>query len=319
MKFGLIGYGSIGQRHIRNLLALGHDDIVLLRKIGSGNEHNLTEFTDMQAFLDSQPDAIIIANLTNLHAEYLAEVMALDIHVLVEKPLVATIEEWQSLNDQILTYKGIGMTAYNMSFHPCVQEIQQIINKNRLGKIYSARFFVGQYLPDWRPDTDYSKSYSASKELEGGVLFDLIHEIDLACQLVGEPVGPVSSHVDKLSELQIETEDLVELFYRTDNSFVSIHLDYLTRGYQRYIEMVCEYGGIRADLFSNKVIVTNERGEAEEKNFPKFLRNDMYLDMLSCFIKCIQKNKASPISLQEGFISNRIAIDIRSKYYNGNA
>jgi len=92
-------------------------------------------------------------------------------------------------------------------------------------------------------------------------------------------------------------------------------LDYLTRGYQRYIEMVCEFGGVRADLFSNKVILTDERGEIEEKNFSEFSRNDMYLDMLSAFINSIKEKTAPPISLQEGLISNRIAIDIRGHFY----
>jgi predicted dehydrogenase len=316
LKFGVIGYGSIGQRHVRNLIALGYDDIVLFRKIGSGNEHNLLEYNKIQKFIDAQLDTVIIANPTSLHAEYLKRVLAQDIHVLAEKPLVATLEEWQSLQDQLMNYIGIGMTAYNMRFHPCVREIQQILANDKLGKIYSARFFVGQYLPDWKPGTDYSKSYSASREMGGGVLFDLIHEIDLACQLVGEPTGPVSSLVDKVSELLIETEDLVELFYRTnDNSFVSIHLDCLTRGYQRYIEIVCEQGSLRADLFSNKVTVTDESGEVDSKLFPGFLWNDMYLDMLSNFINCIEKYKVSPISLQDGLISNRIAIEIRNEFY----
>jgi predicted dehydrogenase len=316
VKFGIIGYGSIGQRHVNNLIALGQKDIVLLRKIGSGNKHNFTEFTEVQIFLDALPDAVIIANPTSLHAEYLTQILDRNIHVMVEKPLCATMEELQFIEKKIVNYTGIGMTAYNMRFHPCVKETKRVIESDVLGKIYSSRFFVGQYLPNWRPDTDYTKSYSTSKELGGGVLFDLIHEIDLACQLVGEPVGAVSSQVDKVSELLIETEDLVELFYRTDdNSFVSIHLDYLTRGYQRYIEMVCEFGGVRADLFSNKVILTDERGEIEEKNFQNYLWNDMYVNMLSDFINCIKRNKSSSISLQDGLISNRIAIDIRNEFY----
>ena len=197
---------------------------------------------------------------------------------------------------------------------------KKILDKKGLGKIYSARFSVGQYLPDWRPSANYSKSYSASREMGGGVLFDLIHEIDLACDLIGEPVGRVACQVDKVSDLQIETEDLAELLYRTDdNSFVSIHLDYLTRGYQRYIEIIGSQGSLRADLFSNKVTVTSESGETEEKFFPEFLRNDMYLDMLSVFINCIEEKNVPPASLQDGLISNQISINIRNEFYYGNA
>ena len=319
MIFGIIGYGSIGQRHVRNLIALGYKDIVLLRKIGSGNNYDLKEFTEIQEFFGSEPDAVIITNPTNLHAEFLTQILSLDINVLVEKPLVATIEEWQSLQDQLLNYNGIGMTAYNMRFHPSVSETQKIITENKLGKIYSARFFVGQYLPDWRHGTDYTKSYSASSEMGGGVLFDLIHEIDLAYFLIGEPLGRVAYQVDRLSDLRIDSEDLAELLYRTeDKSFVSIHLDYLTRNYQRYIEIVGERGNLRADLFSNKVTVMYESGEPKKKYFPKFSRNDMYINMLVSFINCLDEKNTPPVSLQKGLISNRIAIDIRNEFY-GNA
>ena len=320
MIFGIIGYGSIGQRHVRNLIALGYKDIVLLRKIGSGNNYDLKEFTEIKEFLGSEPDVVIIANPTNLHAEFLTQILSLDINVLVEKPLVATIEEWQSLQDQLLNYDGIGMTAYNMRFHPSVSETQKIITENKLGKIYSARFFVGQYLPNWRHGTDYSKSYSASSEMGGGVLFDLIHEIDLAYFLIGEPLGRVAYQVDRLSDLRIDSEDLAELLYRTeDKTFVSIHLDYLTRNYQRYIEIVGEHGSLRTDLYSNKVTVISENGEKDERFFNEFSRNNMYLDMLSGFITSLEENSKSPISLNEGLISNRIAIDIRNEVYYENA
>ena len=316
MKFGLIGYGSIGQRHVRNLFALGYEDIICLRKIGNGNKHNLKEFTDMQKFLAAQPDAIILANPTSFHAEYLTKILDRDIHVFVEKPIVTTLEDLQSIKTQIENYAGIGMTAYNMHFHPCVCFIKKILSNKELGKTYSARFFVGQFLPDWRSEIDYSKSYSAKREMGGGVLFDLIHEIDLACYLVGEPIEPVTSQVNIISDLQIETEDLAEMLYRTyDNSIVSIHLDYLSRNYQRYIEIIAEQGSLRADLFSNKVIVNLASGKKYEKSFQKFSRNDMYLDMLSAFITCLEENQPSPISLQEGLSSNRISIDIRNKYY----
>ena len=316
MKFGVIGYGSIGKRHISNLIALGNEDIILLREMGSGNEYNLLEFTKIHTFLDEQLDAVIIANPSSFHAQYLTQVLDNDIHAIVEKPLVTTLEDLKSIQDQLGNYSGIGMTAYNMHFHPCVCFIKKIIDNKELGKIYSTRFFVGQYLPDWRPGTDYSQSYSAKREMGGGVLFDLIHEIDLACYLVGEPVGSIAWQADRISDLKIDTEDLAELIYRTkENRFVSIHLDYLTRGYKRYIEIIGEQGNLRADLYSNKVTVTFESGEVDEKFFSEFSRNDMYLDMLSAFINSIKEKTAPPISLQEGLISNRIAIDIRGHFY----
>ena len=48
-------------------------------------------------------------------------------NVLVEKPLVATIKEWEFVQNKLLNYKGIGMTAFNMRYHPCVQETKLIL------------------------------------------------------------------------------------------------------------------------------------------------------------------------------------------------
>ena len=314
MKFGIIGYGSIGKRHVRNLVALGYKDIVLLRKIGQGNEFNLSEFSELKSFLETQLDAVIISTPTSLHAKYLQTILAQNMNVLVEKPLVATLEEWRKLQKHLESYEGIGMTAYNMRFHPCVKDAHKLISSEELGKIYSARFFVGQYLPDWRPGMDYSKSYSASLEMGGGVLFDLIHEIDLASFLVGEPAGRINARVEKISDLQIKTEDLVELLYQTkEKSMVSIHLDYLTRGYKRYIEVVGKQGNLHADLCTNEVLITSSQGEINTKSFHEFSKNTMYRDMLQSFIGCIKENRKPEISLENGMISNRIAIDIRER------
>ena len=320
MIFGIIGYGSIGQRHVRNLLNLGHKNIVLLRNIGSGNEYNFKEYTEIELFLDTQPDAVIISNPTSFHAPYLETLLINNFNVLVEKPVVSSKEELDSIKFKLKDYDGIGMTAYNMRFHPCVSEIQRILNDNELGAAYSARFFVGQYLPDWRPKKNYSKSYSAIKEMGGGVTFDLIHEIDLAYFLIGKPESKINVEVEKLSNLNIQTEDLVEVLYRSKrNCIVSVHLDYICREYQRYIEIIGERCSLRADLYTNQITCSSSIVEINTKTFEEFSRNDMYLKMLSSFISCIEEKTVSPISLQEGLISNEIAIDIRNRFYNGHA
>ena len=164
MKFGVIGYGSIGIRHVDNLIKNGINEIILLRKVGKGNKHQLIEFSDFNFFLSENPDAIIISNPTYMHGKYLSEILKRDINVLVEKPLVATHKELEKLKSLVGVYKGIGMTAYNMRFNPCVIETKKILNSKVLEKIHYARFFVGQFLPDWRPNINHLKSYSAKRD-----------------------------------------------------------------------------------------------------------------------------------------------------------
>ena len=316
MKFGIIGYGSIGKRHIRNLLSLGYDNIVLLREHGKGNDHGFAELADIETLINKRPDAVIISNPTSLHYKFLTSLMKENINVLVEKPVVSNFEDYDKIKNQLPKYFGIGMAGFNMRFHPCVKHVHRIIANGILGKIYSSRFFVGQFLPDWRPNIDYSKSYSANKDLGGGVLFDLVHEIDLACYLIGMPEGKIMSHVNKLSNLKINSEDLAEILFATSiGSMVSLHLDYLSRHYHRYIEIIGENGNLYCDLFRNKVSIDYGIDKVDKKVYTKFSKNDMYLDMLSSFIESLKNKSASPIPIGDGLISNKIAIELRNKYY----
>lgn len=318
MNFGVIGYGSIGKRHVNNLLKLGYEEVVLLRKVFQGNEFGLKELLEFDELMDTKPDAVIISNPTSLHATYLKPLLLNNVNVLVEKPLISSPEDFLLIQNKLEDYTGIGMTAYNMRFHPCVRFVKHLLSEKELGEIYSTRFFVGQYLPDWRPGTNYSKSYSASRKMGGGVLFDLIHEIDLACYLLGKPASQIVAKVDKVSDLHIETEDLAELLYHCENDcLISIHLDYLCREYKRYIEIIGEQGNLHVNLHTNHVALTTSNGKVETRSFPEFSWNDMYMDMMSVFITCLEEKSAPPISLQDGLISNKIAIDIRSKYYYG--
>jgi len=319
LKFGIIGFGSIGQRHVQNLVSLGQNDLTLLREIGSGNAYDFPEVTSLVALFESKPDAVILANPTSMHAAYLAQILDNDLHILAEKPLVSLESDLELLVEKLEDYSGIGMTAYNMRFHPCIQQTRTILKAGHLGKIYSARLYVGQYLPDWRPGVNYSNSYSAKRDMGGGVVFDLIHEIDLACFLIGEPAGTVTSMVEQISDLNIDTEDLAEILYRTESgSMVSIHLDYLTQGYQRYIEVMAENGTLRVDLFQNQITLRLAGEEPKLIDFPQFEKNQMYSNLMAAFLKGIEEKQGASPTLAEGLSSNRIAVDIRSKYYDRN-
>src|SRR5512140_1907619 len=91
MKFLIAGYGSIGRRHMRNLLALGQKDILLYRTHRSTlTEEELAGFTvetDLRAALDYHPDAVIISNPTALHLDVAIPAARQGCHILMEKPV----------------------------------------------------------------------------------------------------------------------------------------------------------------------------------------------------------------------------------------
>lgn len=308
MKAGIIGFGSIGRRHADNMVRLGLKDIFLYREQGRDNEFGFMEFSDFDEFMAQSIDFFLISNPTACHFEFLQKIIERNRNVLVEKPVVCTKREVDTIERLLPAYTGIGMVAYNLRFHPCVRRTEALLRSGIIGRPMYARFSVGQYLPDWHPGTDYSQSYSAKKEQGGGCALDLIHEIDLAIHLLGKPILPAHSLLVKVSDLAIDTEDTADFLYRTDtNVAVSVHLDYLHRGYKREFEIVGEGGTILCDLFRSRILVTGsseERKLCDEKF--EFQRNDMYFDLMKYYIECVMNGTVAEPSLQEGLISIKL-------------
>ena len=98
----------------------------------------------------------------------------------------------------------------------------------QIGAVHAVRVECQSYLPDWRPGSDYRESYSARAD-EGGVLRDLIHEIDYATWLFGWPVA-VTARYGNTGRLGIAAEEWAELAWEAPADVeVSMRLDYLTR------------------------------------------------------------------------------------------
>lgn len=312
LAVGVVGFGSIGKRHVENLIKLGVQNITLLRSGSCDTNSNFLETSDFAEFISRSFDFILISNPTALHYKYLLEFLIRDLNILCEKPLVSNIEDAKSLNNLLSNYRGISGTALNMRFHPVVLKFREILEEGTCGKVLHARLFVGQYLPDWRPKINYSESYSAIRELGGGVTLDLVHEIDLALFIFGTPVNGFESISGKFSDLMINTEDITEIIYKSSNgSLISIHLDYLFRGYKRTIEVICERCNIYCDLFKNEIFISDEKGNKKEvHSFDNFNRNDMYNDLIKSYLKDIMfKNNFTP-NLKEGLKSNLMALDV---------
>jgi predicted dehydrogenase len=287
MKVVIVGYGSIGKRHVKNLISIGVKDIILCRSSLNGNELNLKEVTELADIIKINPDFVIVSNPTSLHFQTLKFLVQYQFNILCEKPFLHRPEEWDLLKPFLKNYKGNANIVFNLRFHPCVQKVKELIFEGTLGKIHSARFFVGQYLPDWRPETNHLDSYSASKRMGGGVVMDLVHEIDVAEYLLGKPHGEIHSIVSKVSDVTVDSADIAEILYSTINrEIVNIHMDYLYRGYSRHFSICGKEANLHCDLSKNIIKITGDKNKKIEYfEFKDFERNDMYLDLISDYIK----------------------------------
>ncbi|GHE53479.1 Gfo/Idh/MocA family protein [Roseivirga thermotolerans] len=298
MRVLVAGFGSIGRRHTQNLLSLGVDDIYLLRTKSAGNEFNLPEITDPKELVELKPDAVIVATPTSEHISLLNTLIDNNISFLCEKPLVHKKEDWARLRERSGDYSSLAMIGYNMRFHPVVKKLVELVNNQAVGRTLFARFFVGQYLPDWRPGKNHLEVYSAHKEQGGGVVLDLVHEIDMADLLFGEPLSKLAFISERVGNVTVDADDVAEISYiSSSGTLVNIHLDYLFRGYKRDILISGEKGNIRADLFKNTISTTGVDDKTIQNfTFGSFERNDMYLDMLKDYIGRLGDKNHTPIS-----------------------
>lgn len=214
----------------------------------------------------------IIATDTRRHVEDALAALDCGIDVLVEKPLACNAAEALSL-------VSAGRNGRPRAFVGCVMRFSESIGifrdlLVRLGRLHSVRVECQSYLPEWRPTRPYKDSYSA-RGAEGGVLRDLIHEIDYAGWLFGWPHA-LQASVRNLGRLGVESEEAAELFWELeDGCAVSLCLDYLSRPYRRQMRAMGEHGTLLWDGRENVVTLTFSTGE--EKNIDSLQTRDQML------------------------------------------
>ena len=244
----IIGWGSIGKRHYQVLQKYFKEIIVVSRHMKGKN------------FFDSihkvpaieQVDYVVIANETSEHKNTLEDVRVSvpGAPILVEKPLFLNLHE---VNETVFQQVYVG---YNLRFSKVTDKIRSFLRNN---KVFYADFYAGQYLPSWRPESDYKNSYSSKSEKGGGVLRDLSHEIDLCLSLMG-PYQNCCGLMKKVSDLHIETEDVaIGVLETMSGSLCTIRVDYLNTEPTRVVTLHTEHGTIVADYNKNTVDTPMEK------------------------------------------------------------
>ena len=305
MRFLIVGCGSIGQRHARNLRSLGCDDVLgydpdqkLLSDVASNGL--LTPVRTLEEAYMKKPDVVFVTNPTSMHLDTTRQAIAHGCDVFIEKPLSHTIDGLDALVD-LADEKGVvSMVGCNMRFHPGPAKVKRLLDSGAIGRVTCARIQSGSYLPEWRPGQDYRKSYSAQSALGGGCILDGIHEIDLARWYVGD-VKDVFSFAGHISGLEMDAEDTAEILLRFDSGAIGeVHLDYTQRAYQRSCEIIGDEGTILWDWNDGCV----RRYQADTGRWavhgqpPDWSINQMYCEELEHFLACVKSRQqtASPIA-----------------------
>ena len=280
----VIGCGSIGERHIRNLLSLNQEvwvydkDLTRVSEMIEKYKVGVFDFKGQHIKMD----AFVIATPPNYHALFALVAVDHNAHMFIEKPLSNNMNFISELEIGIKEKNLICMVGYQMRFHPTLRTIRSMIKGGKTACI-SAEF--GKYLPDWHSGEDYRGLYTSHESEGGGVVLDASHEIDYVRWLVGEEVIKVACFCDKLSPLEIDTEDTAEIILKfTKGTVGRIHLDMISRKSFRRCKVVSSEGEERVWNIQND----------------EFSWDDLYVKEMKHFLECIHEGVNPVIDLGEG-------------------
>ncbi len=291
MKVLVVGTGSIGKRHIGNLLELGAEvQAFSYRPDAQALDPRVKRVPDLAAALASDIQAVVVANRTDQHMAVALQAAQAGKHLFLEKPLAASMAGVNQLLATVQQQSLVVEAGFMLHSHPNLQWIREQLAGGLLGEIWHMRAAVGQWLPDWRPGTDHRQGYGAFKALGGGVTFDLIHELDLVQWLLG-PVADVTAMMRQAAALEIETEAVAQIGLQlASGALAQVHLDYLRPGYGREMEIVGRQGVLRWDYVRGLVTLEAAGQPAREVHrVPEgFVRNHLFLTHMRHFLQRLQ-------------------------------
>lgn len=319
----VVGSGSIGRRHMRNLRALGIQRLAACDPDPDRLEPMVAEL-GIQAFADfkealtaTNPDVVFVCTPPVFHVPQALQAVQAGAHVFVEKPLSHTLDGVDELIAKAEAHQRVVQVGYNLRFHPGLRKVRQLLSDGAIGRILWARVEVGQYLPDWRPWQDYRQSYTACRDLGGGIILDASHELDYIIWLLGTPVE-LTCMAAKVSNLEVDVEDCATVLLRfASGAQADVHMDFVQRGYARFCKLVGERGTIIWDYPANQVRTYQASVNAWEVITYDFDGNNMYVAELEHFLDCVSRAATPLIDLKQAKRVLRVALAAKTSAEKG--
>jgi predicted dehydrogenase len=305
----IVGLGSIGKRHLRLARAfLPNADIRVLRhQAGSAVPDSANgSFSRIDEAIAFAPQTAVIASPAPFHIATAQALAEAGVHLLIEKPLSASLNGVMQLLETCQKQGTVLLTGYNLRFLPSLQRFRDLLGDGVINKVLSVRCEIGQYLPSWRPDADYQQGVSARRELGGGALLELSHELDYLRWIFGE-VDWVKATLSRQSDLEIDVEDTAHLTLgfapAADGSQLigTVNLDFVRHDTTRLCTAIGENGSLRWNGLTGEVALY-EAGAKEWRVIfiDTHQRDDSYLAEWQNFINCVTENKIPLITGEDG-------------------
>ncbi len=333
MKILMIGLGSIGQRHVRNIRQVLGDGAELLAyrvrgakttftdklQIREGvdleQEYGITSYTDLNEALAQKPEIAFITNITSKHMECALQAAKAGCHLLIEKPLASDMEGVEELKALAAEKKLTVFMGFQNRYHPCVEVIKETVESGMLGKICYVDAEFSERLTTMHRYEDYRGTYMAQSVMGGGPVLNLqMHDLDILQWIFGVPKS-VTAVLQRQSGLEIDVEESASAVFRCgdgENSFpIYTHTDFLQYPPVHRFKVVGEGGRLEVDLNSTEYAIWLGDERIRSGEYPDFARNSMFLRELEDFLAAVRGDREVKIGLQSGIDTLRMAMAIK--------
>ena len=336
MKVLFFGLGGVGQRHLRNLLKIepetvigavkktsrsfeiddklcAHKDVDIIKK------YNIEKFSSLKDAEGFNPDFAIVTNPTSEHVKTSIDLVEKGIPVFMEKPIS---DKYMGLKDLLDVSKKKNvpvMIGYMMRFNPCAIKIKEMVEENRIGRIYSVVLIINSYLPSWHKYEKVNEFYAGCKKLGGGVVLTLCHPFDYLRWLFGD-VDQVTAYTRTTGILDLNVEDVADVLLRFDSGIIAnVHLDHLQKPSHHVLEIIGSEGTIRWDNADGAVRWWSiSCQDWMSLSTPEgFERNDLFLEEMRHFIEVANGNEAPVCTFEDGIHALKIALAVHESAEEG--
>ena len=314
LKIGVLGAGHLGKIHLRILKESNHFDLVgfydaqpqIAAKIS--REFGYQSFSDINQLLQAV-DVVDIVTPTLTHFELAKKALQNGLHVFLEKPITATVEQANELVSLAKSKGLLGMVGQVERFNPAFRAAHSYIK--------GPKFIEAHRLAEFNPrGTDVS------------VILDLmIHDIDAILSVVKSKVVNVQANgVSIISQ----TPDIANARLQFENGCVAnLTASRISLKTMRKSRFFQQDAYVSVDYFEKKVeivrmqdapkspedfamILKNAEGVEKQIFFdnPEVQESNAILSELESFAESIQKNKEPVVSLQAGTSALEVAYQI---------
>lgn len=319
IKVAVIGAGSMGKNHVRVYSELPEVQLVAVSDVDENVASSISRrfgiraYTDYREMLEKEcPQAVSIAVPTKLHLETTLAALEAGAHVLLEKPIAATIEEGNVITERAHTLGRQLMVGHIVRFNPAVQELKRRVGNGELGRIFHITCRRMGPFPIRVQDV--------------GVVIDLAtHDIDLMRFIIEKE--PIRLFCETERRIHSIHEDLMFGLLRfPDNVTGVLEINWLTPTVVRELLVLGEQGMFRVDDLTQSLYFY-ENGQVNGDLWsplqalngvtegamirPVLKRYEPLKAEIEAFLKAIQSGTSVPVTGEDGLFALRLALALK--------